>query len=80
MLTYEREVAKDIKIEHSLGCSVPDVFVILKNLGLIKSGVGALNFKKMNFRLFRLLDEISSKKSLETKKWNKAGYALRMPF
>lgn len=81
VLTYERVVGKDIKIKGSLGCSDLDVFVILKNMGLIKGGVGALNFKKVNFRLFKeLLDEISSKKTLDTKKWNKAGYALRMPF
>jgi len=53
VLTYVKEITEDIKIKGSLGCSSLDVFVILKNMGLIKSGVRALSFMKVNFGFLR---------------------------
>jgi len=42
------------------------MFMILRNMGLAKSGVRTLNFRKANFRLFEvLLDGISWEKNLK---------------
>jgi len=56
------ETIKDIKIGGRLGCSDHALveFAILRNMGLAKSGVRTLNFRRVNFRLLKvLLDEIS---------------------
>lgn len=55
------EVTKEVKIGGSLGCSdhVLVKFGISRNMGLAKSGVRILNYRRMNLRLFKeLLDEI----------------------
>jgi len=46
---------KDIKIRGSLGCSDHTLveFMILRNVGLAKSGVRILTFKTAKFRLFK---------------------------
>lgn len=74
------EIVKKDKIGRSLGCSdhVLDKF---GNVGLTKSGVSTLNFRKENLRLFKeFLDEIPWKTFLGTKEKNKVGSTLRMPF
>ena len=59
MLTNAEDIIKGIKIGGSLGCSALVEFVILRNVGLAKSGVRTLNFGRVIFRLFKeLLDEI----------------------
>ena len=61
VLTNEAEIIKGIKNEVSLGCSDHALveFVILRNVGLTRSGVKTLNFVRVKFRLFKeLLDKI----------------------
>jgi len=59
VLTNAGDIIKGIKIGGSLGCSALVEFVILRNVGLAKSGVRTLNFGRVIFRLFKeLLDEI----------------------
>ena len=53
---------KEVKIRSRLDCSyhVLVKFMISMNMGLAKSGVRTLNFRRVNFRLLKvLLDEIS---------------------
>jgi len=61
VLTNEAEIIKGIKNEVSLGCSDHALveFLILRNVGLTRSGVKTLNFVRVKFRLFKeLLDKI----------------------
>ena len=61
VLSNTGEIIIGVKIGHSLGCSDHALvgFVISGNVGLAKSGVRTLNFRRANFRLFKeLLDEI----------------------
>ena len=61
VLTNAEEITKDVMIGGSLGCSdhVLVKFGISRNMGLAKSGVRILNYRRMNLRLFKeLLDEI----------------------
>ena len=57
VLTNAEESVKEVKIEGSLGCSDHDMveFVILKNVGLTKSGVRTLCLRRPNFRLLKEL-------------------------
>ena len=70
LLTKAKEVVKLIKIGSSLGCSDHTLveLVISRNVGLAKSRVRMLNFRRANFRLFKdLLDEISCEAILRDK-------------
>ena len=70
MLTSAEYSIGEFKIGGNLGCSdhVPVKSVILRNVGLPRSGVRTLNFRRSNFRLFKeLLDEISWENVLRDK-------------
>ena len=61
LLTNEEEMINGVKVGGSLGCSDHALveFVILRDVGLVKSGVRTLNFGRANFKLFNgLLAEI----------------------
>jgi len=61
MLTNAKEFINEVKTGGNLGCSDQTLveFVILRKMGLAKSGVRTLSFRKTNFRLFtELLDMI----------------------
>lgn len=49
---------KEVKIGGSLGCSNQAKFMISRNMGLAKSKVGALNFRRVNSQFKELMDEI----------------------
>jgi len=56
------EMVKEVKIGGNLGCSDHALVksVISRNVGLAKTGVSILNFRRANIRLFKkLLKEIS---------------------
>ena len=57
LLTNAEEIIKSVKVGGSLGCSDHALveFVILRNVGLAKSGVRTLNFGRANFKLFKEL-------------------------
>ena len=57
LLTNMDELIKDIKISVSLGCSDHALveFTILRDMGQVKSKVRTLNFRRVNFQLFKEL-------------------------
>jgi len=57
VLTNVEELIKEVRIGGSLGCSAHALveFVILRNMGLAKSRVRTLNFKKVEFCLIKEL-------------------------
>lgn len=70
MFTDVEEIASNLYIFNRLGCSNRALveFVILRNMGLAKSGVRTLKFKGVNFRLFKeLLNKISWEEVLRDK-------------
>ena len=61
VLTSAEELIKEVKIGGSLSCSDYALveFVISRYMGLAKSKVRTLNFRKANFQLFKeLVDNI----------------------
>jgi len=61
VLSNVEESIKEVKTGGSLGCSGHALieFVILRNMGHVRSGTRTLNCRRANFRLFKeLLDEI----------------------
>lgn len=55
MLTNAEEITKGVKIGGSLGFSDHDLveFMISRNIRLVKSRVGTLNFSRVNLWLFK---------------------------
>ena len=81
-LTSVKEIITEVK---TLGPMPLSKFVISRNMGLAKSRVRTLNFRRANFCLLKeLLDEISRwnpwKLSHRTKEHNQAGISLRTTF
>ena len=61
VLASAEELIKEVKNGGSLGCTdhAPVEFVISRDMGLAKSKVKTLNFRRANFHLFKeLVDEI----------------------
>jgi len=61
LLAIVEDIIKGIKVGGSLGCSDHALveFVISRNVGLAKSGVRTLNFRRVDFRLFKEFAKIS---------------------
>ena len=57
LLTNAVEITEGVKVGGSLGCSDNALvkFMISRNVGLAKSGVRILNFRRANFKLFKEL-------------------------
>jgi len=57
VLSSIEEIIKEVKTESSLGCRDRDLvkFMILRDMGLAKSRVRTLSFRRVNFQLYKVL-------------------------
>jgi len=51
VLSHAEEMVREVKVGGSVGCSSHALveFVVSRNVGLAKSGVKTLNFRRVNF-------------------------------
>lgn len=76
LVTNASEPIRNIRIGNSLGCSDHAVveLTVLRDMGQLKSNVRTLNFRKVNFQLFKeLVSRIPGKLPAWTREQNRAG-------
>jgi len=78
VVTNASELVGDVKIGGSLGCSDHALveLMLLREMGITKSIVRTLNFRRANFQLFKQI--VRRKRSSGTRVKNRAGRSLRM--